>query len=98
MKPISSSHSTARIEQDLTKIVEELASKSNVFVNKEKRSHTTLKVHGSIFHSVKIEKLMKWMKVRLYHNRYTNSDKNASQWPHVQDFAQTKQHLQPEYE
>ena len=65
VKPISSSHSTARIEQDLTKIVEELAYKSKVFVNKEKRSHTTLKVHGGIFHSVKKEKMMKWMKVRL---------------------------------
>ena len=65
VKPVNSAHSAGRIEQDIRKIVEELVCKSKVFVNLEKRSHTSLKVHGSLFNSVKKTDLMKWMKTRL---------------------------------
>ena len=65
VKPTSSAHSAARVEKDLQKIVDEL-NNSKVFLNQGKRSHTSSKVHGSIFNSIKKEDLMKWMKVKLY--------------------------------
>ena len=65
VKPVGSSHSTANLEKDLNKVVGELVNTSQVFTYAKKRSHTSVKVHGSIFNIVKKQELLKWMKVRL---------------------------------
>ena len=55
INPVSTSHSAAHLEKDL-KIV--LISKSKVFEHTPKRTHTSLKVKGSIFRTVNKQNLL----------------------------------------
>lgn len=65
INPVSSSHSTANLEKDLKLVVRELISTSKVFEHTAERTHTSLKVKGSIFKTVNKKSLLLWMKDRL---------------------------------
>ena len=65
INPVSSAHSTVNLEKDLKIVVHELLSRSNVFEHTPNRSHASVKLKGSIFSTVKKQKLLLWMKERL---------------------------------
>ena len=63
--PESSAHSSASVEKDLKMIVNELISKSKVFMYTAGRTHSSMKVKRSIFSLVDKQNLLTWMKKRL---------------------------------